>query len=225
MNMTATIPTRKKQAEMLLSANLINLSKKVLAGESLTAAEVKHLESMEAPDGATAPQQNERSPFAHNQSDLAKILGVSRQLICHHCKRPLSPGRTADGRYQVEAWREYLAAFGRIRVGHTNSSRPQIRADFADGAGAALYFIGEQLPGIVAAALSQAGIKAKPARAESVALALFMQFAPIVDRIVTHWGFPSVYEAEPCEGDESNWPDVIQTLADKHGVNLDEPHH
>jgi len=216
------MPTDAQQkAGLILGVNVVNIAKKVAEGKILTANEIAILQKAASPQPGQ-PTITEQCPaFAHNQSDLARILGVNRQLICHHAKRPASPGHTDDGRYSVAAWREYLAAFSRVTLGRPHSHRPQLKLDFADGAEAALEHIGERLPGLVVAALSQAGIKAKSARVEAFTLALFVQFAPIVDRMVTQWGFPSVFEV--CTDGESNWPDAIQQLATKHHVNLDEP--
>src|SRR5664280_1207297 len=113
------MPTDAQQrAGLILGANVHNLAKKVAEGKTLTAGEVAILQKAESPQTEQRPDHEQSPGFAHNQSDLAKILGVSRQLICHHCKRPAAPGRTEDGRYPVAAWREYLTVFGRIRAGH-----------------------------------------------------------------------------------------------------------
>ena|SRR5579862_628390 len=54
--------------------------------------------------------------FAPNQRQLAKALGVSRQLISYHSKQSGSPQATDDGRHDVEAWREYLSGVGRVET-------------------------------------------------------------------------------------------------------------
>ncbi len=53
--------------------------------------------------------------FAKTQPELARILGVTRQTIgncLRHYKtaRPPVPATRADGRYEIEAWREFLIA-------------------------------------------------------------------------------------------------------------------
>ncbi|HEY5914245.1 MAG TPA: hypothetical protein VJA21_26960 [Verrucomicrobiae bacterium] len=95
-----------------------------------------------------------RSPtapsFASNQSDLARILGVSRQLVAYHCKQPGSPGRRPDGRYPVADWRDYFAAFGRLSA--RGGIDPESYKDrFLV---LSLAFLGEHLPACVDSALA-----------------------------------------------------------------------
>lgn len=90
----------------MLKADLRNLSSKLKDGKPLAAGERAALQSIAQGGEASAVA------FAHNQVDLARLLGVTRKTIQRHLKREGNPGARADGRYDVLAWREYLKAFG-----------------------------------------------------------------------------------------------------------------
>ena len=193
-------------ASALLTANLESLRKRILKGNPLTLEEVKILQSME---GKKAPEAT--SPhFAKNQSELADVLGVSRQLIAYHCKRQGNPGRREDGRYSVQAWRDHLITSGRLNI--SGSKRPPnggTRPDFGEGVCFAVWEIGEHLPSIVAESLAAANIEATPAQIDVVSVGLFFLQAAVADIAARRFGFPSVFD----EDGAADWPRAIREAA------------
>lgn len=93
-------------AETVLRANSQNLIAKVRAGRTLSAAEVNLLESIRSAGRLVALST------ARNQVELAQACGVSRKTVVRYLKLPGSPARRPDGRYEVAAWRAFLAANG-----------------------------------------------------------------------------------------------------------------
>ena len=78
---------------------------------------------------SSTPKQH----FAKNQSALAAALGVSRQCISYHTRQPGSPRHRPDGRFEIQPWREYLTAFGRVDVSEGETSPgPASFSDLAD---------------------------------------------------------------------------------------------
>jgi hypothetical protein len=116
-------------AKKALAFDLRNLLVKVKSGKPLTRYERQLVEEkLHAPGGAAAPA----ATFAANQSELARVLGVSRQLVAFHAKKPDSPARREDGRYEVRAWREYLAVNGRVDVNEGETSPGRASASYSD---------------------------------------------------------------------------------------------
>jgi len=91
-----------EQAEIILKADLRNLAQKVRQGKTLSVAERNLLQS--SIDGGKPSSAS----FAKNQVELAEILGVDRKLIQRHRKIEGNPGVRPDGRYDVQAWRQWL---------------------------------------------------------------------------------------------------------------------
>lgn len=84
-----------------LKANLARLEAKVKKGELLATHERRLVESLA--DGGSVSDPN----YVSNASDLARILGIARQSIHRWMHLPGCPGRKADGRYEVSAWRRF----------------------------------------------------------------------------------------------------------------------
>jgi hypothetical protein len=62
---------------------------------------------------AAVDAEQEDSPrWAKNQTQLSVILEVSRKTIQRYAKHENAPKAKSDGRLDVEAWREFLAASG-----------------------------------------------------------------------------------------------------------------
>lgn len=101
----------RRQAEILLRSDLANLAKKVKAGKTLTAGERNLLQS------ALGGGKASTAEYVDNVTELAEILGVTRQTIGNWKKIEGNPGTKADGRYHVPSWRE----FQRLR-GHTDDA-------------------------------------------------------------------------------------------------------
>lgn len=74
------------------------LAEKVKSGQPLTSAELRALKDSTAPEG-----------MAKNQSELARILGVSRKTIQRRSKEPGAPIPSPNGSQDVSAWRRFLA--------------------------------------------------------------------------------------------------------------------
>jgi DNA-binding CsgD family transcriptional regulator len=92
-----------QQAEILLKADLANLARKVQQGKTLSAAERNLVQSILG--GGDVSTAN----YADNQVELAKILNVDRKTIQRYRKLPGNPGARADGRWDVNAWRTFIA--------------------------------------------------------------------------------------------------------------------
>ena len=92
-------------AARVLSANWKNLVKKVSSGRTLTATELALLR-------ARAAENHESVAFAQDVSDLARILGVTRQTIHAWLKRKGAPKENADGTHDLVAWRQFIEANG-----------------------------------------------------------------------------------------------------------------
>ena len=70
-----------------------------------------------------APRDARR--FATSQEDLALALGgVSRRTIARLLKLPGNPGRTANGSYPLDAWRQFYEEYADAREREENAEMP-----------------------------------------------------------------------------------------------------
>lgn len=101
-------------AQRVLNADLCNLLRRVREGTPLTTAQ-RNLIAREAERGAQPAASGQSCvAFAHSKSELAKTLGVSRQLVQAYARHPDAPRPRDDGRHDVAAWRHFLAEHSRL---------------------------------------------------------------------------------------------------------------
>lgn len=94
-----------EMAARVLDANWKNLVKKVAAGKTLNGTELALLKSR-------AAGSQETVAFAKDITELAQIIGVTRQTIHGWQKRKGSPVALQDGTYDVVAWRQFIESKG-----------------------------------------------------------------------------------------------------------------
>jgi len=208
-------------AGRVLDADLANLLKRVQAGQPLTGQQRALIEARakgraELP---AAPPEQQRH-YARNQSDLARALRVSRQLIQFHARKQEAPRPCPDGRYDVAVWRDYLTAAGKLptllalsqgTAATPRDGRPRTRLDYADGVEGLLLRTGSRLPRIVEVALGAAGLQPTPAQLDQAVVSLYLLLAAQADHCCRTWGFPSVFEAD--ENGEGPYPPAIREAA------------
>jgi predicted DNA-binding transcriptional regulator AlpA len=90
-----------EMASRVLDANWKNVVKKVGAGKTLNATELAVIKTRAAGSHDTVTQ-------AKDLTELARVLGVSRQTIYSWKKRKDAPKPTANGTHDVVAWREFI---------------------------------------------------------------------------------------------------------------------
>jgi hypothetical protein len=117
-------------AKKVLAFDVANVLLKVKSGRPLSKFERQTIEAKVAPDGRPSPQAS--ATYAGSASELAKLLGTSRQLIAYHNRQPGSPGHRPDGRYEVRAWREFLAVNGRVPIAEGTAHAGPSYADICD---------------------------------------------------------------------------------------------
>lgn len=138
MSDAAESKEQKLVAAMLLK-DRANIAKKLNEGKSLTRAE--HLRLQES--GNTPPAPGAEKGEAHNQVELAALLGVTRKTIHKWRQLPGAPQPWPNGRWSVLAWREFIAARGLKCQDDTDTNpeeeeniealkRRKLRADIAD---------------------------------------------------------------------------------------------
>jgi len=91
----------------LLEQDIENIKAKVRAGKPLSAEERRRLEQVAGPSSGD-PKSILEPVWLRNQSMLAKELGVDRRTIARWLKEEKNPGREADGRYNLTAWRLWV---------------------------------------------------------------------------------------------------------------------
>jgi len=89
-------------ASRVLEANWKNVVKKVAAGKTLNATELALIK-------AKAAGSDETVTHAKDLTDLARILGVTRQTLYDWRKKPDAPQSAANGSQDVIAWRRFVA--------------------------------------------------------------------------------------------------------------------
>lgn len=96
-----------EQAQILLRADDRNRLQRLRAGGRLSTAERNHLLAIATGGSPT------RANFVQNQVQLAEVIGCNRKTIQRALKREGNPGTCPDGRYDVNAWREFFRQRGR----------------------------------------------------------------------------------------------------------------
>ena len=94
-----------EMAERVLEANWKNVIRRVSTGKTLNATELGILK-------ARAACNQETVTTAKDTSDLATILGVTRQTIHTWLKRKGAPKAQPDGSHVVVAWRQFIETNG-----------------------------------------------------------------------------------------------------------------
>lgn len=92
-------------ASRILEANWKNVVKRVSTGKTLNATELALLKTRAAGNRDTVI-------VAKDTTELATILGVTRQTLHAWRKRKGAPQASEDGRHDVIAWRQFVEANG-----------------------------------------------------------------------------------------------------------------
>jgi transposase-like protein len=88
-------------AERLLSADLKNIVRKVSDGKTLTVSELNRVK-------AIAADSKDSITHARNNSELAMLLGISRQTLYQWKKLEGAPQPQANGLHPIIAWRQFI---------------------------------------------------------------------------------------------------------------------
>jgi hypothetical protein len=193
-------------AEKIVSAQFAALVRRLSDGVPLTGAQLEFVKDHMAARAASRipPEAAGADVIATNASELASILGITRQLISYHRGRAGSPETLS-----VQAWRRYLAihAKGDVAARMADAGKPtghgEPMLNFGDGVGAMLACTGRNLHGIVAAVFKAAGVRVTPAKLDTITFSIFMRLAGIADDSLVNFGFESVFVApDPEPGEE-----------------------
>ena len=92
-----------EMASRVMDANWKNVVKKVSSGRTLNSAELAVIKNRAGDNNDTITQ-------AKDLTELARILGVSRQTLYTWKRRPDAPKPAANGSHHVVAWREFVRA-------------------------------------------------------------------------------------------------------------------
>lgn len=112
-NMSDTNTNTDAQTK-LKGAQLNALISRLKDGKPLTHQQMKFCEEMMAQHEAN--KKSQPTGTVKTPLELAEKLGVSKQLINYHRKRPTAPAQLEDGSWDVAAWHKYFAAVGKIQT-------------------------------------------------------------------------------------------------------------
>jgi hypothetical protein len=192
--------------EGILEADIANLKRKVEAGHVLSKSERDALER-------SAPDQEICSTlFAKNQSELARVLGVSRQTIWYHVRQPSAPKPRLDGRHEVAAWRRYLIDNGRIlaETPEPPQPRPGLFRAAATGAEIAFFELSETLPGFLKAAFEDTGLTPTQLQISNIAVKLWILQLARMECLCKAMGWEPIFDPDEPEAD---YPNAIRECA------------
>lgn len=88
-------------AERLLSADLKNIVRKVSDGKTLGPSELQRVK-------AIAAGSNDSVTHARNNTELAMLLGISRQTLYQWKKLENAPQPQPNGLHSIIAWRQFI---------------------------------------------------------------------------------------------------------------------
>ena len=111
------------EAKRLLKQEQDALRKKVARGHVLTAGERAILSKIASGDSG----ESSALKWVRSKVDLASALGVNRRTIERWFDDETHPSAAADGRYNVEEWREWAAKEGK-KTGDSTPSQTSLKA-------------------------------------------------------------------------------------------------
>lgn len=178
------------KAGEVLEGQVSALAKRLESGKPLTAAQVKFLQSAVSGEGTGEQSAFEALDVCRTDGELARRLGVQRQVISWHRGRAGSP----DSMSVVE-WRKYLVANGKIKTTAkmAAASRSESALGFSQseldaidhGIALLFYDLGEAIPHAVIPALEAVGFAPTQGQADEVALMFYGLLAHIADECCT----------------------------------------
>ena len=169
-----------KDAKSVLQAAQLNaLAARLKAGRPLTDAQMRFVENFKS-GGAQVAATNE-DDVASSPSDLARRLGVSRQIISYHRTRAGSPQQL-----RVSDWRDYLTMCGKAvadRMGSSSSRPTGAGASVVAGLELVSWFekLSDSLAVIVTASAEHAGVKIAPEQADVMTVGVWTLLAELLD--------------------------------------------
>ena len=114
------------RARQLLADDLVAIQDKVARKIPLTEAEVRRIQAVVAAGDAPATDSLDEltAPvWLNNQLELSKALGCDRRTVLRLLKIEGNPGKRADGRYNLSAWKKWAAEHGRLRKANTPTDK------------------------------------------------------------------------------------------------------
>lgn len=109
MNTDTNPPLTPEQAGKLLSADTVNIIKRVQSGKPLTREQRAMVLQL-----ASGEESNTEKATARTLVELAEIMGVTRQTLTSWRKKEGAPKPASNGRHPLNEWRLFLQKMGVI---------------------------------------------------------------------------------------------------------------
>jgi hypothetical protein len=215
-------------AQKVLAADLGNLLAKVKSGKPLSRFERELIERAAgtSTNGSRPMLPPEQPHFARNASELADALGVTRQLLCFHRGKPDAPRPREDGRLDVEAWRTYFEAHGKLptllKLANRKWTRSRGRGTwaeaFTDGLLAAFDHSTSAALQMLAVTLPTVGLRPTPAQSDRIAVALWLAAAAAAHALAAKAGCADSPLLPDSDG--KTFPPEIAGAAARIGIDM-----
>lgn len=209
-----------EQRKNIKAAQLAALLNRLKDGKPLTSAQLAFIEKAfpeldnpkpsQIDDDGGAPEDNGAGDVVSSANQLAKHLGVSRQLIAHHRNRVGAPTE-----FSIAAWRAYLRVWGKQpTLSKLHGTEPDpVTENSYDGAFAALFYqLSEALPMVMRLALARADAKMSSHKADMLTFCVWLQCAGIYQALAKQHDAFGPFDPITEDG-RPEYPEVIQKLA------------
>jgi len=179
--------TTAGSTEKIVGAQMAALVRRLSEGTPLTAAQLEFVrENMARRDASRSPEDDGEDVIASNASELAALLGVSRQLVRYHQGRAGSPTTLS-----VAEWREYLSVHAkadvRARLG-TGKRRGLVLPNPGIFAIGVFNHFCESLEVIVSSSAEHAGVRMTKPQVERMTLGVFNLLSHLLDTYLLSHG-------------------------------------
>ena len=211
-------------AQKVLAADLGNLLAKVKSGKPLSRFERELIERAAgtSTNGSRPMLPPEQPHFARNASELADALGVTRQLLCFHRGKPDAPRPREDGRLDVEAWRTYFEAHGKLptllKLANRKGPRSRGRSTWADAANAAFEQTAKAMLDMMSETLPALKVRLAPPQLDRLKVAAWLAGAAAVHVLATKNDVKDTPLTPDADG--KTFPPEIERAAARVGIDL-----
>jgi hypothetical protein len=187
------------------------IKKRLAGGRTLTAAQMRFVEQYN-----TSKVETPRADSASGVTDLARRLGVNRQVINWHRGRLEAPKD-----FSIPAWREYLLTHGRgstiDRVSDCSPGHDAARIRTEDATLAQFHAVSNELEKSIRFAMASEGVTLPDKQIDRIVFATWLLLAGAQQSVAEHQNLDGIFDTD--ENDRMEYPSAIVSILSRIDQN------